>query len=84
MGDDADHAVAAREEFEALDGDAERLGVEGAEALVEEERFEGERAATTGQLRQAFRERQRECQTGEEGLAAGEGAGEAEMPGLSL
>src|SRR5690606_30260085 len=66
VGDDADLAAARSEAVEGGERELEALGVEGAEALVDEEGLDG------GAARGEGREAEREGEGGEEGLAAAE------------
>ena len=83
VGDDADHAAAGAQLLERGGDDVEGVGVEGAEALVEEDRLEPRRAAG-GQRRDLVGQREGEGEAGEERLAARQRAGRPHLPGVDV
>src|SRR5687767_6312838 len=71
MGDYADHTIAVSQPLERVDDDVQRLWVEGTESFVDEDGVESSRGCP-GQLAQPDRQRQREAQRRQEGLATRE------------
>ena len=70
MGDDAHHALTAVERVEGLDDLSQGLGVEGAEAFVQEEALERVAGAALGsETGEPLGQGEGQGQRGEEGLA---------------
>src|SRR4051812_36536215 len=79
MADHHDGLASPGAGLKGLDGFVERVGVEGAEAFVEVQ-APNSAAAASGELGHGEGERE----TGEETLAAGEGAGRARLAGAAV
>src|SRR5215213_8640474 len=81
MGDDADGAAALAQLVEHVEHLVERVLVERAEALVDEQRLQ---AAAAGLGGDDVGEPEREREAGEEGLAAGERGGRTLLAGPAI
>src|SRR5262249_56903305 len=72
MGDHADHTVGVAQALERIYDDVQRLGVERAEALVDEHRLQPRADSLTGDVGDAAAEGDGEAEGSEERLAAGQ------------